>query len=55
MVKVNELEIGDLIKYQEGVSVIFLGVIDDKVVLKDDVIGEIKVLKEIFEKNYSPL
>lgn len=55
MINVNELVVGDLIKYQECVSVIFLGVDDEKVILQDDVLGEIRVLKEIFEKNYSPL
>lgn len=55
MLNVKELESGDIIQYQEGCSVVFVGVEDDKVIINDDVLGEIKVLKTIFEKNYSPL
>jgi hypothetical protein len=55
MINVKELESGDIVQYQKGLSVIFIGVIDDKVILHDDVIGEIKILKNIFESNYSYL
>lgn len=55
MIRVSDLEIGDIIKYEDGISVIFLGEDSEKVILEDDVLGEIKVLKTIFEQNYSPL
>lgn len=55
MLKVNELSKGDVIQYQDGIQVVFISVEDDKVIIQDDVLGEIKILKTIFEKHYSVL
>lgn len=55
MVNLNEIENGDILKYQENCTVIFKGFEDDKVILIDDFLGEIKVLKSIVEKHYSTL
>lgn len=55
MIKVNELNSGDIVQYQDGIQVVFIGEEGEKVIIKDDVLGEIKILKTIFEKNYSYL
>lgn len=55
MLNLNELVEGDILKYQENYTVIFKRIENDKVILVDDVIGEIKVLKSIVEQHYMHL
>jgi len=53
MVKVSEVKKGDTLIYDKSFKVTFLRVEGDKVIIKDPVLGELKVLVDIFEKHYS--
>lgn len=53
MINVKDVKRGDQLVYNDNFYVTFVCVIDDKVVVNDPVLGEIKVLISIFEKNYS--
>lgn len=53
MVKLEDVKHGDTLVYDNDFFVTFLHVEDDKVVVNDPVLGDLKVLISIFEKNYS--
>lgn len=53
MVKIEDLSINDELIYDEKYTVVYLGIKDNKVVIRDPVVGELKILKEIFESNYT--
>lgn len=53
MINLKELEEGDILQYHNGFIIKFYAIEDDYVILKDSVIGEIKVLIKDFEKDYN--
>lgn len=52
MVDSNVLKKGDILEYS-GIYVKFVEVKGDMVIIEDPELGEMNILKDIFEKNYS--
>lgn len=52
MVDSNVLKEGDVLEYS-GVYVKFVELKNDMVIIEDPELGEMNILKDIFEKNYS--
>lgn len=53
MINLKELEEGDILQYHNGFIITFYCIENDYVILKDSVIGEMKVLIKDFEKDYN--